>query len=310
MHKITLTIFLALLVSFATLAQSLETSDKRTYAEIGSIQELRNSKEGEYYSLINEVVLTFQQEHRNQKYIQDATAAILIEDTKNFLNKAYNTYDGITGITGMLTQVDGVKVFIPSIVTPVISSVKNKLVPITLSLKDYLANPKAYESQLIRFKELSFPETDGSMSFATGRDYDLTDGGNYLSMRNSFYKADYIGKLVPNTQVAITGIASHFNNKALLLVRDLKDLETNSKSTNKLEKEQLSIYPNPATDKFYITGSKQAEIEIFSVIGKQVARAKVANKDQAVSLQNLKPGVYMVRISQEGTTTTKKLIIK
>lgn len=310
MHKTTLSLFLILFISFLGFAQNQEAKDMDSIVVMQSIKDLRNGKTGVVYTLTNEVILTYQQDHTGQKYIQDASGAILVEDSKKVLTNKYNIYDGISGITGKLSEVAGVKTFIPSIDAPKASSSKNQIVPKTLSIKDYLANPKAYESQLIRFKDVSFPDTDGSMTFAKDRDYELTDGRNYLAMRTNSSKADYIGALVPDSQTTVSGIATHSAGKALLLVRELKDLETQSAVSIESQKEKLSLYPNPATDKFYIIGSNNAEVEVFSVIGKQVARAKVTNKDQPISLQNLRSGVYMVRISQEGSTTTKKLIVK
>lgn len=277
---------------------------------VESIQELRESKTAGYYTLQNEVILTYQQNYRGQKYIQDNSAAILIDDEENILTKSYSIYDGITGISGKLSEVNGLMVFTPIIDAPAASSTNNSIQPKTVELKDYLRNPKAYESQLISFKNLNFSDTDGSMTFAKGRDYDATNGESYLSVRTSFYEADYIGSLVPTNPATITGIASHFNNKGQLFIRSKKDILSNKKTTETQIKEKLSIYPNPATDKFYVVGSNKAEVEVFSIIGKQVIRTQVASQNNPIPLHNLKSGVYMVRITQEGAITTKKLIIK
>ncbi|RLD59916.1 MAG: hypothetical protein DRJ05_05680, partial [Bacteroidetes bacterium] len=50
---------------------------------VSDIATLRAGVIGNQYTLSNEVILTFQQSYRNQKYIEDATAAILIDDAPN-----------------------------------------------------------------------------------------------------------------------------------------------------------------------------------------------------------------------------------
>lgn len=73
----------------------------------------------------------------------------------------------------------------------------------------------------------------------------------------------------------------------------------------------LNIYPNPVTDgALYITSNSTDEkaIAVFDVLGKQVLTTTTSNN--AVNVSNLKGGVYFIKISEDGKTDTKKLIIK
>jgi len=70
--------------------------------EVADIASLRAGTEGVIYRLTGEAFLTYQQGFRNQKYVQDATGGILIDDTDGELSTAYEVNDGITGITGEL----------------------------------------------------------------------------------------------------------------------------------------------------------------------------------------------------------------
>jgi hypothetical protein len=49
-------------------------------------------------------------------------------------------------------------------------------------------------------------------------------------------------------------------------------------------------------------------VAIFDILGKQVLNTKTSNN--AVNVANLKGGVYIVKISEEGKTDTKKLVIE
>ncbi len=72
----------------------------------------------------------------------------------------------------------------------------------------------------------------------------------------------------------------------------------------------LKIYPNPATNGiFYISTDTNStkEVIIYDVLGKQVVKTTT---ESAVNISNLKGGVYIVKITEEGKTTTRKLAIK
>ena len=72
----------------------------------------------------------------------------------------------------------------------------------------------------------------------------------------------------------------------------------------------LNIYPNPVTNgKFFIstTANSEKSVAIFDVLGKQVVNTKAT---ESVNVSNLNAGVYIVKITEEGKTATRKLVIK
>lgn len=75
--------------------------------------------------------------------------------------------------------------------------------------------------------------------------------------------------------------------------------------------EGLSFYPNPVSNgKIYITSksSLAKEITIFDVLGKKVLQKVIDSKE--LSVAELSPGVYIIKIKEEEATATRKLIIK
>ena len=74
--------------------------------------------------------------------------------------------------------------------------------------------------------------------------------------------------------------------------------------------EGLKVYPNPVTNGtlFIDTRSDATKaVVIYDVLGKQVVNTTTQN---AVNVSNLKGGVYIVKITEEGKTATRKLVIK
>lgn len=72
----------------------------------------------------------------------------------------------------------------------------------------------------------------------------------------------------------------------------------------------LNVYPNPVTkgNLFITSNSSDAKlVAIYDVLGKQVAKTKTNN---VVNVSNLKSGVYILQITENGNTATRKLIIE
>ena len=72
----------------------------------------------------------------------------------------------------------------------------------------------------------------------------------------------------------------------------------------------LKMYPNPAKNNLFIETALNSDINvsIIDVLGKEVINSKVSNN--AVNISGLNPGMYIVKITEEGKTSTKKLIIE
>ncbi|OYT12965.1 MAG: hypothetical protein B6I19_07585 [Bacteroidetes bacterium 4572_114] len=73
---------------------------------------------------------------------------------------------------------------------------------------------------------------------------------------------------------------------------------------------KITLYPNPTTGKFTITGiGEDAIIEIFDTHG-QLVQGDNNNQEKEINLSGRQPGIYMVKIFTEGQFIYKKLILK
>ncbi|MCK5775820.1 MAG: chitobiase/beta-hexosaminidase C-terminal domain-containing protein [Bacteroidales bacterium] len=176
-------------------------------ATIADLRAYANNKDNPLFILSNEVILTFQQGYRDQKYIEDATGAILIDDNSGNITTSYAIGDGITGIIGTLGSYKGMLQFKPVTDPGTATSVGNPLIPTVVSAAAFVANFEDYEAMLVRVNGLTFD--DAGVNFATGQVYNTVDGGaNNLEFRTSFYAADYITTAIPAGVQDIIGIAN------------------------------------------------------------------------------------------------------
>ncbi|WP_037318954.1 T9SS type A sorting domain-containing protein [Salegentibacter sp. Hel_I_6] len=86
---------------------------------------------------------------------------------------------------------------------------------------------------------------------------------------------------------------------------------TSSGNKTEVPIEGLSIYPNPVTNgKVYISTSqnKEKDIQIYNVLGKPVQRTKLRGKELDVS--SLSAGIYILKIREEKSSATRKLVVR
>lgn len=74
-------------------------------------------------------------------------------------------------------------------------------------------------------------------------------------------------------------------------------------------KEEVSVFPNPATNKFYISAKEKiVKTELYNVFGIKFAQF---NNTIKVDISEFKPGIYFLKIKDAGNRCyTKKLLIK
>lgn len=72
----------------------------------------------------------------------------------------------------------------------------------------------------------------------------------------------------------------------------------------------LKVYPNPAKNNLFVSSDSFAEkqVELYDVLGKVALKTKVTNAP--INLSGLTSGVYVVKVTEEGKTATRKIVIE
>jgi hypothetical protein len=191
--------------------------------EVSTIAELRaGAQDGTVYRLAGEAVLTYQQSYRNKKYIQDATAAIEIDDNDGVITTSYNLYDGITGITGTVGEYNGLLQFTPVEDPGAATSNGNSVTAQTITVSEFITNFEDYEAELVRLDTIRF--TSAGQAFSTGKNYEVYRDSDTTVFRTNFYEANYIGATIPDS-ANVTGIAIEYRGTAQIVSRDSSDID-------------------------------------------------------------------------------------
>lgn len=171
------------------------------------------------YRLTGEAVLTFQQANRHQKYIQDATAAILIDDYAGIITSTYNLYDGITGIAGTLATYSGLLQFVPVADPGPATSTNNVVVPAVRTLATITSDDQA---RLLKIMNVTLDATTVNFQ-AVAENINATDASGTGVMR-TFPATDYSGTPIPVEPVDVVCLGGQYNTTMQFSPRSLADI--------------------------------------------------------------------------------------
>ena len=265
-----------------------------------------------YYQLSSAPVITYARTIRNQKYVQDASGAVLIDDLAGAITTTFAAGDSMTGLKGQAVLFSSLLEFVPTGNSSVGTS-GNIVAPQLTSIADLNSNVTAatFESELVQINNVTFDLTTPAFP-TTALNMNISNGADTMIFRSLFTEADYMGTNKPTAPTNIIVLVGRAGNVAQVVSRNLADLNAPflvKESFNEIT--GLSIYPNPVKNGiFFINTDTNAEriITVFDVLGKQVLNTKTS--ENAINVSSLNSGIYMIQITEEGKTATKKLVIE
>ena len=269
---------------------------------------------GTVYRLTGEAVLTFKQTYRNQKFVQDATAAILIDDLSNAITTTYNAGDGITNLMGTLTLYNQMLEFIPVLNPGAPTSTGNVVTPQVKTVTQLVAGDQA---KLIKIMNAHFINPTGN--FAANQNYNLLDPTDTIVFRTGFTLSDYIGTPVPTYTVNVTGLFIQHNTTNEISARFASDIE-HSTATNLIDYANFAFeaYPNPSNGNinfsFNLDKSQTILFVVRDISGKEIYsfNNKLNTGAQIITWngsENVESGVYFYSVTINNIVKNGKLII-
>lgn len=296
--------------SLSPKVESTVTFSVASYTDVNSISQLRAGTEGEYYNLSGDnVTLTYSRSFRGQKYIQDQTGGILIDDTAGAITTTYNQFDVLPGLKGKLSSFGGILQFLPD-VDPGASTSTNNLIPEVVTLTDFVANFADYESELIKIEDISFDAADVGTDFASSTSYDISSGAAMSIFRTNFFEADYIDTAIPSGVISMNVLGGAFDGVGQITAINLADLVL---SLIKNTIEGFATYPNPVTNNSFTIKSSNAYkkvVTIYNVLGKKVLSTSFSGIKSDIDVSSISSGLYILKVTEGNKIATSKLVIK
>ena len=292
---------------------------------VSNLTELRaqTAGDGTVYMVSGKVVLTFQQNFRHQKYVQDYQAGILIDDPSGVITTTYNLLDGITGLTGTIAYYNNMLQLTPVIDPGPATSSNNDINVPTVTIAQINANVATYQARLVRIRNAHFSETG---IFATGQNYTLIDDTGSIVFRTTFYDVDYIGQPIPTGNFNIWVLVNQYNQIPQVTARmlsDWSDVPLDDAIETPQVAQLIGNYPNPfnpsTTISFSTAKNEPVQITIFNQKGQIVRTWDIDSKEDGIQHlvwdgrdQNGNPvtsGVYYYRMKSGKYSSSRKMVL-
>jgi parallel beta-helix repeat protein len=189
---------------------------------VADLSELKtNIGDNKIYRITGGAVITLQGAYRNQRFIQDATAGVLIDDNLGVLG-SYSVGDELENLIGKINNYSGMPQLVPDVDMAVVANTGIYPAPVTVSITNL---DNSYLGRLIKVEQLTYQGTSGN--FAQSQNYVFQDAGsNQITLRTIFSEPDYIGDPIPEEPGIITGVHGIFGTTLQITPRSWNDFES------------------------------------------------------------------------------------
>ena len=175
------------------------------------------------YRLDGEAIVTLANSNRHNKYIQDATGAVLIDDYSGVITSEYAVGDAMSRPAGTLSLYNGMLQFTPIADPGAPVSSGNTVTPTILSSEELLAAAEDFEAQLITLTNVVIdPVTPGVETFEYNKYYNL-NGETNPKLGIKYNDLDMIGQPIPTVAQNITGVVYDYNGTYEIFPRSMAD---------------------------------------------------------------------------------------
>lgn len=185
----------------------------------------KNSDNFEVYRYTGEAVVSFVDKAASRIYVQDATAASVIE-AKDY--ELPNAGDKLTGFFGSVASSWGVTIFTPDsymgqVAMGKVLSTNNEVEPTVATLAEVKATPKNYLNKLVRINGVTV--TSDSETFAEGMTQPTLSDGTETAKLRIFKGTSLIGTTIPSETIDLVGLSTS-TGAVIIAPRGAEDIKT------------------------------------------------------------------------------------
>lgn len=281
---------------------------KATIAALREVAPTYGSTDGNdiVYKFTGEAIITYMITNRNQKYIQDGTAAILIDDQAGIMGSGYEIGDKVTGFYGKLSNYFGMVQFTPTENGTTVGW-NEEVTPEVVNVSAFdSVNTNAMQAKLVKVDHVSFSNTG---NFETNTYYNLIQTGvTYPAVVfTNNWTADYIGSEIPTYSVALTGVVNFAREQNRMIILNKNSMT----SVRHFNPSMIKMSPNPAADYVNIETDEAMQMQLFAITGQLITSEALLAGSNIVSVNHLNPGIYIVKLTNSaGTIFSSKLIVR
>jgi hypothetical protein len=293
------------------------------FVDVSTLAELRNSPaDGTLYRYTGEAVVTYTRDTRNQKYIQDETGGMLIDDASGIITDFYPVGGVMTGLVGTLGSFQGVTQYVPEL-NPGAPIDEVEIEPVFAELADI--DLDIHESMLVEVSAVEFLIDDTDAVFEAGTNYDIVDPSvtaeDPITLRTNFGNANYIGLPIPSGAITLKALVGNFNGNLQLIPRFATDLEIGTSTEPGENPQEFNLsqnYPNPFNPttniSYNLPEAADVRLNVYDILGRRVA--SLVSEQQVAGeytinfdASRLASGTYVYRLEAGNFMQTRKMML-
>lgn len=277
---------------------------------VENLSELRslfetNQLTSEVFKLKNNVLVShvYTGDSKPIIYVQDSYSAITIQDISSIITSTYKEGDSIK-ISGTMDKAFGTTYFYPSRDFNMPTSENNSVSPTIVTLAELNSSPALYEAQLIKVENVNFydRENENGGIFKQGTNNKIDQNGSTAAI-SVFKEVDYIDETIPET-ATIIGIFRSPGGK-LIAPRYKADIINTPLGISNNHINNIEIWNENST--LHIKGESIQKVIIYNIVGTQVA---IINTTGESFSREIKPGIYVVKVTSGNEVKSQKIIVK
>lgn len=150
--------------------------------------------------------------------------------------------------------------------------------------------------------------TNNSLEFVAGNSISLYPGfkiipgsGNFIA--STFSDIGPYNDLTYFRKVPIDDYPSCGNQlKSTKIISSDNDINSKIENSNN----SVSVYPNPTSDKLFVKGMSDFEVNVFDLSERKVL--SISNVISTIDVSGLMPGIYMIELKSGNTTSVQKFV--
>jgi hypothetical protein len=146
------------------------------------------------------------------------------------------------------------------------------------------------------WSNITFPITAADFTVVSG-------GGDAASVLSSVFTVRILSSATPTWDLPdVIAATIQVDNITASSSLGVTDFESNTK--------EFTISPNPSKNKLnvFLPSNEEMDIEVFDVLGKRVYKGVLSQISSSVNVSNWKSGVYLVRVSNDQVSQTKRFV--
>ncbi len=112
--------------------------------------------------------------------------------------------------------------------------------------------------------------------------------------------------LTPIAPEGSTAITISFNSNGKIATKTIKVTSTKGSGVENIDRAEISVFPNPATEYVDIKSAPESQISIYSLSGSELIRTHASEDITRISLAHFPTGIYLVQVNQHIIKLIKK----